>query len=131
MPSRWFAFAADVVVAGHFAYMVFVVGGGFLLWRWPWLIWLHVPAVFWGALVELAGWTCPLTPLENDLRALAGGAGYEQDFVMHYLLPVIYPPFFSRAIQIATGLFVVAVNAVAYGHWFWRWRKRGETRISP
>ena len=32
------------------------------------------PAVEWAVLVELAGWTCPLTPLENHWRALDGGA---------------------------------------------------------
>ena len=35
-----------------------------------------IPAVVYGALVEFAGFTCPLTLLENDLRRHAGEAGH-------------------------------------------------------
>ena len=50
------------------------------------------PAVIYGALVEFAGLTCPLTLLENDLRQRAGDAGYRDGFIAHYLVKVIYPP---------------------------------------
>ncbi|PWG73871.1 DUF2784 domain-containing protein, partial [Enterococcus hirae] len=67
-----YSLAADLVVLLHLAFIVFVMLGGLLVWRWPWLAALHLPAVVWGALLEFCGWRCPLTPLELHLRATAG-----------------------------------------------------------
>jgi hypothetical protein len=69
-------------------------------------------------MIELAGWICPLTPLENALRARAGQAGYEGGFIEHYVLPVIYPGNLTRTIQIGLGLLVLLVNVVAYVRYF-------------
>jgi hypothetical protein len=118
-----YALLADAVVIVHLGFVVFVVGGGFLVLRWPWLAWAHVPAAAWGALIELAGWFCPLTPLEHWLRHAAGGEAYGGGFVEHYLLPVIYPGALTREIQIALGIGVLAVNAAAYAL-VWRKRRR-------
>jgi hypothetical protein len=41
--------------------------------------------VVYGALIEFAGFTCPLTLLENELRQRAGEAGYGGGFISHYL----------------------------------------------
>ena len=82
---------ADGVLLFHFAFIVFVVAGGALVLRWRWMAWLHVPSFLWGGVMELAGWICPLTPLELHLRALAGAGGYEVRFLEHYLLRLIYP----------------------------------------
>jgi hypothetical protein len=105
---------ADLVVGLHFLFVVFVVMGGLLALRWRWMMWLHLPAAVWGALIELGGWICPLTPLEKSLRARAGGAGYEGGFIEHYVLPVLYPGALTREIQLVLGLLVVAVNVVIY-----------------
>jgi len=107
--------AADLVASLHFAFVVFVVSGGLLVLRWPRLAWLHLPAVAWGASIELLGWICPLTPLENRLRHEAGLAGYEGGFVEHYLLPLLYPASLSRSVQVILGLSVLLINAVLYG----------------
>ncbi|HUG24108.1 DUF2784 domain-containing protein [Piscinibacter sp.] len=111
------ALAADAVVLLHLAFIAFVIGGAALLWRWPRLVVLHVPAVLWGAYAEFAGMICPLTPLENRLRALAGDGGYRGGFVEHYLLPLIYPEALTREVQLVLGLFVVAVNVALYAAW--------------
>ena len=66
--------AADAVLLFHLLFIVFVLFGGLLVWRWYRLIWLHVPAAVWGVLVELMHWPCPLTPLEQSLRQAAGQA---------------------------------------------------------
>jgi hypothetical protein len=110
--------AADAVVVFHLLFIVFVVVGGFLAWRWRWLPWIHLPMAFWGMMIEFAGWICPLTPLENALRARAGQAGYEGGFIEHYVLPVIYPGNLTRTIQIGLGLLVLLVNVVAYVRYF-------------
>ncbi|MDE2662350.1 MAG: DUF2784 domain-containing protein [Gemmatimonadota bacterium] len=105
---------ADLVLVVHFLFIAFVVAGGFAAVRWPRLAWAHIPCFAWGALIEFAGWICPLTPLENDLRVASGQAGYSGGFIEHYLLPVIYPGALTREIQIWLGLSVLALNAVAY-----------------
>ena len=119
-----FRLAADLVAFLHLAFVLFVVLGGLLVLRWPRWAWLHLPAVGWGALIELMGWICPLTPLENRLRLEAGMAGYEGGFVEHYLLPVLYPVHLSRSTQIFLGLAVLLINAVLYGWSLSRTRSR-------
>jgi hypothetical protein len=106
---------ADLLATAHLAFVLFVVLGGFLVLRWPRMAWLHIPAAAWGACIELMGWICPLTPLENRLRLEAGLEGFEGGFVEHYLLPVLYPAHLSRSLQILLGLGVLLINAVLYG----------------
>jgi hypothetical protein len=116
---------AGVVVGLHLGFVLFVVLGGLLVLRWPRLAWVHLPAAVWGALIEFAGWVCPLTPLENHLRRAAGTAEYAGGFVEHYLLPVLYPVGLTRGTQYLFGAFVVGVNAAVY---WWVWRR---TRRAP
>lgn len=105
---------ADAVVVVHLAFIAFVVFGGWLALRWPWLAWLHVPAFLWGTWIELSSGICPLTPLENRLRAAAGEAEYGGGFVEHYLVPLIYPPGLTSGIQQLLAALLVAFNTVAY-----------------
>jgi hypothetical protein len=123
---------ADVVVLLHLAFVVFAVAGALLVVRWRWLAWIHLPAAVWAALIEFAGWICPLTPLENRLRALGGGAGYRGGFVEHYVLPLLYPGQLTRGVQILLGIFVVLVNLAIYA-WLARraLRARRENRQRP
>ena len=73
---------------------------------------VHVPALVWIVLLEFNNWICPLTPLENDLRRLAGDAGYPGGFIEHYLLPVIYPAGLTPQVQLWLGVGALLVNAV-------------------
>jgi hypothetical protein len=116
------AVLADVVLVAHFAFVLFVALGGLLVLRWPRAAWVHVPAALWGIAIEFAGWICPLTPLENRLRELAGQSSYEGDFIARYLMPVIYPEGLNREAQIALGLAALAFNGFIYAI-VWR-RKR-------
>ena len=109
---------ADIVVLVHAAFVLFAVFGGFLVLRRRRLAWLHIPAVLWAALVEMAGWICPLTPLENMLRRRAGDGMYQSDFIEHYLMPVLYPAALTREFQTALGLAVLFINAAVYT-WVW------------
>ena len=118
---------ADAIVVAHLAFAVFAVCGGLLvLWR-RWVAWVHVPAAAWAVFVEVSGRVCPLTPLENRLRALAGRATYSGDFVERYLIPVLYPPDLRRDIQVALGVLVLAANVAVY---VYAWR-RAARRRSP
>jgi hypothetical protein len=105
---------ADVLVVVHLAFVIFVVAGGVLVLRAPWVAWLHVPAALWGAAISLGGYICPLTPLENSLREAGGGPAYTTGFIEHYIVPVLYPVALTRSIQVAAGLAVLVVNVVLY-----------------
>ena len=105
---------ADFVLVAHAGFVLFAAFGGLLALRWRGVVWVHLPAVAWGGYVEVAGRVCPLTPLENRLRAAAGEAGYEGGFVEHYLLPVLYPGALTPAVQLALGLTVILINAGIY-----------------
>jgi hypothetical protein len=112
---------ADATVALHAAFIVFVVAGGLLVSRNARWALLHLPAVAWVAWLEFTGAICPLTPLENALRARAGDEGYAGGFIDHYLVPVIYPAGLTPGIQVALGAALVVGNAWLY----WRaWRRR-------
>jgi hypothetical protein len=105
---------ADLIVLVHFAFVMFVVLGGLLVLWWPRMIWLHVPAVVWGVLIEFTGWICPLTPLENQLRRRHGQEPFEADFIAHYVLPALYPDGLTRSDQLFLGGLALAINAAIY-----------------
>lgn len=105
--------AAELVMLAHFAFVLFVALGGFLLlWR-RWVAWLHVPCALYGAAIEFFGWTCPLTPLEVRLRRAAGRAGYEGGFIEHYLEGILYPAAWGE-LHVWLGVAVLVGNAAVY-----------------
>jgi len=109
-----FALLAGLVVLIHLAFVVFAASGALLALRWKWVPWVHVPAVVWAAYIEFSGGICPLTPLENDLRARAGLDYYSGDFVAAYLFPVLYPDGLTREAQFVIGGVVLVGNLVLY-----------------
>ncbi len=119
-----YSFLAGLLVIIHLGFILFAVLGGVLIMKWRWVIFLHIPAVVWAALIEFKGWICPLTPWENQLRQAAGEAGYTGGFIEHYLIPVIYPEKLTPEIQIILGIFVIVVNVAVYS-WilYYCWKK--------
>lgn len=115
-----FRVLADAVVVLHLAFILFVVLGGLLVLRGPRVVWIHLPAATWGAAVELFGWICPLTPLENALRRAGDAGAYGGGFVERYVVPVVYPAELTRDIQVVLGLAVVGVNTAIYAY---AWRR--------
>ena len=117
---------ADLLVALHLAFILFTLFGGLLALRWPRAPWVHLPATAWGAFVELTGRVCPLTPLENALRAAAGEATYQGDFIGRYLAAAVYPAGLTPAIQATLGALLLLVNLGIYVL-VWRRRTRRPT----
>lgn len=110
----WHAFSADAVMLVHFLFIAFALAGSFLvLWK-SWLAWLHLPALAWAGWIEASGRICPLTPLENHFRALAGQGTYGEGFISHYLGPVIYPPGLTRDTQFLLLGVLIGVNVIGY-----------------
>ena len=117
---------ADLVLLVHFAFVAFAILGGLLVFHWERARWIHLPVLAWGVAIELVGWICPLTPLENALRRAGGEAGYEGGFVEHYLVPILYPGDLTREHQIRMGLALLLFNVGVYGLWASR-RRRAST----
>ena len=105
---------ADLVVLIHSLFILFALLGGLLALRWHWMPWAHLPAACWGTFVEIFGWFCPLTPLENSLRRAGGATGYSVGFIERYLLPMIYPAELTRESQVILGCVVIVFNVVVY-----------------
>jgi len=105
---------ADLIFLIHLAYIVFVLFGALLVFRWTWVRWIHVPAVLWAVFVELTGRICPLTPWENWLREAGGGQPYTEGFIEHYLVPLVYPANLTRELQVGLGVGVVVLNGCLY-----------------
>ncbi|UFS97994.1 DUF2784 domain-containing protein [Nocardia huaxiensis] len=112
---------ADVTAGAHFAFVAYVVVGGFVAWRWPRTIWLHLLAVAWGFSTVLIGFDCPLTDLEDWARHRAGQAGLPPSgFIDHYITGVIYPREALEEVRFAVAVCVV----VSWVGWFWLSRRR-------
>lgn len=105
---------ADLILLAHAVFVVFVVFGGLLVPRYPKVLWWHLPALFWGIVVQWADWICPLTPLENYFRQLGGDAGYEGGFVEHFVSRFLYPEHLTLELRYLLGLALVLLNVAVY-----------------
>ena len=105
---------ADLTLVTHFCFVVFIIFGGLLVFRRRYFLWLHLPALAWGVLIEFFRWTCPLTALENKLRLLGGEAGYDEGgFIQHYVSSVLFWQMTEQT-QILLGIALLALNLVIY-----------------
>ena len=113
---------ADLVVILHAAFVLFVLLGGLAALRWRRVAWFHLPAALWGAAIELGGWICPLTYLENHLRRMAGGIEYSNSFIERYLEPILYPLGLTRHAQLVFGMAALFLNLAIYIR-YWNTRR--------
>ena len=112
---------ANLTILVHFAFLLFVVLGGFVSHRYRRLTPLHLLALAWGIYVEaMPGLRCPLTALENSFAVRAGGAGYEGGFIQHYLVPILYPEGLTPRSQLMIAAALVLLNVGVYA---WSFRR--------
>ncbi|GAA5049468.1 DUF2784 domain-containing protein [Nocardia callitridis] len=110
----FFQALADLVAAVHFAFIGYVVVGGFLAWHWTRTIWPHVIAVAWGFGTVLYPVGCPLTFLENWARDSAGTEGLPPGgFIDNYITGVFYP---DSALGLVRALVIVGVAVSWVGY---------------
>lgn len=115
---------AELVVLLHFIFILFNLLGGFLvLWR-KWLVFIHIPSAIWGSFIVILGGTCPLTPLEKTLRIAGGEESYSGGFILHYLIPLIYPQGLTREMQITLGYIAIVINILVYIYVVYRYRRK-------
>ena len=99
---------ADAVMLIHFGFLAFVALGGFVAWRYRWVLVPHVVAAVWGALTVTVGLECPLTTWESALRRLGDQEGLPRGFIDTYLTGVVYPQEYLPAVQLLVAALVVA-----------------------
>ena len=97
----WFA------VGAHFAFLAYGVFGGFLAWRAPRTIWLHLVCVAWLVAIVAFSWKCPLTWLEDSSRAHLGQPPRFGGFLDNHVAGVFYPRGQEAAAQAIVALIVV------------------------
>ncbi|UGT61566.1 DUF2784 domain-containing protein [Nocardia asteroides] len=103
-----FRLLADGTMVAHYAFVAYVVAGGFLAWRRPRTIWLHIAAVGWGFGGILIGYDCPLTALESWARERGGEAPLpDSGFIAHYLTGVLYPESALTLVQVGAATLVL------------------------
>ena len=112
--STIYLLAANAILILHLLFILGMLLGGLAVLRKPKLAIIHVPMVIWGFLVEVMGWYCPLTDLENMFLQRAGALDYASGFLENYLLALIYPEGLTREIQYILGAFVLIINVVIY-----------------
>jgi Protein of Unknown function (DUF2784) len=114
---------ADAVMVVHFAFLGYVVAGGFLAWRWPRAIWPHLALAGWGLSTLVLHQDCPLSLLEDWARRRAGGSGlHHRRFIDTYLTGVVYP---ARDLPLVQALVAVVVAASWAGALVLWSRRRG------
>jgi Protein of Unknown function (DUF2784) len=112
-------FLADVTVVVHFAALLYIGLGGFLAWRWPRTIFVHVFFAVWGVLVNVTPIPCPLTRLEDWFRSMQGLGPLPGGFNEYYIFGDIIP----RSLLPVVGIGAIVLLIVSYvGVWV-RWRK--------
>jgi hypothetical protein len=119
--NSYFILAAGVLVL-HLLFILWVIFGALVTRRRPLLRWLHIASLAYGILIEVFDWTCPLTPLENWLRARAGVPAYQGGFLLHYLDALVYPDV-SPSLLTVCGVAVCLLNLGVYAARFWRGRR--------
>lgn len=105
---------ADATMVVHFLWVVFVVFGILLALMKSRLAWLHLGGICLALLLNLLGWYCPLTYLENYLYLKGGSSVYEGSFIVHYLAPLLYPDLPEVTVRTG-GIVFVCVNLLVYG----------------
>jgi Protein of Unknown function (DUF2784) len=112
---------ADLIVGFHLLYVAFVILGqlvislGVLLgWGWarnPWFRWTHLLMMWYVGIEGVFNVVCPLTKLENYLRALAGQEAADVSFLGRMLQSVLFVPWsvwFVNALHVGFAVLVIA-----------------------
>ena len=110
---RW-TIAADLVVAVHLLWILFLMFGALVGRMVGWVKWLHLGALAFSMALQVFGWICPLTMLEVWLRNHSAlDQGYAGDFLAHYAQELVYLAV-PAPIVLAATVVIVAASCYAY-----------------
>lgn len=121
---------ANVAMLLHFAFLGFLIGGGFWAWRRRLLIWPHVITAFWAFGIEAWHWTCPLTEVEQWARLNAGQPGLAPTgFIDTYIQNVMYPSELNQQVLMLVAA-VVLLSWIGYLVRLWGFRRKRRRSVS-
>src|SRR5882672_2375360 len=114
-------FLARATMVVHFVALLYIGLGGFLAWRWPKAIFVHVLFALWGVAINtVPGLLCPFTQLEDYFRAKQGlgplPGGFNEYYIYGHLIP--------RALLPAVVVLAVFLLVGSYIGAFVLWRRR-------
>jgi len=105
----------SLAVLLHFLWIIFLVVGFIFAFKGSKVAWFHLAGLLFSLSLNLLGWYCPLTYLENYLQNLHdSGLTYSGSFIIRYLELIIYPNLPERMLRIIVIAFVI-LNLFAYG----------------
>ena len=107
--------AANLTLIVHFVFILFVVFGALLFFIATKIIFIHIPVLIWGSYIELTHSICPLTYLENWFLHKSNLTTYSEGFIQNYLVPIIYPTYLTKDLQIYLGIALIILNMIIYG----------------
>jgi hypothetical protein len=105
---------ANAVAVLHAVAVLFMLIGGLMALRRPWLLLIHAPLSLAILGVNLVGADCPLTDLELWLRARAGAPRYDGGFLGHYLLQPLGLDVGAADTRIGIYTVALGLNGLAY-----------------
>jgi hypothetical protein len=115
-------FLADATMVLHFAALLYIGLGGFVAWRWPKTIYLHVFFAAWGVAVNVLPIDCPLTALEDWFRARQGLGPLPGGFNEYYIFGEIVP----HALLPVVAVLAVILLVVSYVGVWKRWPRKAD-----
>ena len=103
-----YSLLAHFTILLHFIWILFIIFGFIFALKRSKIAYLHLSGVFFALFLNLMGWYCPLTYLENYLYTLHDiKSAYTKSFIIHYLDYLIYPDLPETTIRILTLVFVI------------------------
>ena len=119
-----YRFLLELLIAAHFAFIVFIVFGALSVLVRRWMMFLHPPALCYGLSSELLNIKCPLALTESWLRDLSFESGFANGFLEPFLIGLIYPPNWSQSFGNLMAALLLVFNILVYSIVFWRWRQQ-------
>jgi hypothetical protein len=113
MSELLYDIAADMVVAFHFFWILFLIGGAIIGRKIRWVMWTHIAALGYSVVLQTFFWICPLTYLENWLRRRSGSDSYTGSFIAHYFEKLVYLDVSRGWIFLFTTI-VIGISAIVY-----------------
>ena len=104
----------DAVIILHFLWILFILFGLFIGIKYGQLIWVHLGGLVFTLILNIGGWFCPLTHLENHLYNLYNPQlAYAGSFIGQNLQKLIYLDLDEAYLRIAAVIWV-AINLGGY-----------------
>jgi hypothetical protein len=119
-----FMVLADIVVAIHFLWIMFLIFGAIAGIRYRAAKYIHIAGLFFAMVIQVFGWYCPLTHLEVWLRYHRDPSlTYEGSFITYYIEKLVY-------LNISPSILIIlTIVLVLFNVWFYKGtsvkRKRG------